>query len=139
MYGDGRALLGRGRVGNDEVEKMVGGDVGAAAREEDGEDTVFADGFMERGDEVVFGDGALFEEFLHQLVLAFGDELHQGLVGGLGLGSQVGGHFAALAATVSIRRVEVGSHGYKIDHPVKALGIGDWELDGGAGAAPALV
>src|SRR6185437_7131902 len=139
MYGDWGALYGRGRVGVDEVEEVVGGDVGAAARKEDGENAVFADSFVQRGDEVAFGDGALLEKFFHQLVLAFSDELDKGLMGGLGLGGEVGGHFAAVAVAVAVRRVKVGSHGHEIDDSVEALGVGDGELDGGAGAAPALV
>jgi len=39
------------------------------------EDAVFADGFVKRGDEVLFGDGALLEVLLHELVFAFGDQL----------------------------------------------------------------
>src|SRR6185437_3215641 len=139
MYGDESALYSGGRVGIDEVEKVVGGDVGAAAREEDGENAVFADCFMKRRDEMVLGDGALLKEFFHQLVLAFGDELDKCFMGGLGLGGEVGGHFAAPAASVAIRRVEVGRHGYKIDDSVEALRIGNGELDGSAGAAPAFV
>jgi hypothetical protein len=51
--GDGRALDGRGRVDLDEVEQVVEGHVGQAAGEEHREDAVFADGFVERGDEVL--------------------------------------------------------------------------------------
>src|SRR6185312_15135238 len=108
MYGDGSALYSGGRVGIDKVEKVVGGDVGAAAREEDGENAVFADCFVKRGDEMVLGDGALLKEFFHQRVLAFGDELPKCLLGGLGLGGEVSGHFAAPAASVAIRPVQAG-------------------------------
>ena len=92
--GDGRALDGRGRVDLDEVEQVVGGHVGQAAGEEHGEDAVFADGFVERGDEVLFGDGALLEVLLHQLVFAFGDQLDQSFMAGLGVGGKAGGNFA---------------------------------------------
>ncbi len=86
--GDGRTLSGRGRVDLDEVEQVVEGHVGQAAGEEHGEDAVFADGLVERGDEVLFGDGALLEVLFHQLVFAFGDQLYERLVAGLGVGSQ---------------------------------------------------
>ncbi len=59
LDGDGRALDGSGGVDLEKVEKMVGGDVGEAGTEQDGEDAVFADGFVEGGDEVLLGDGAL--------------------------------------------------------------------------------
>ncbi len=73
---------------------MIEGHVGQAAGEEHREDAVFANGLVEGGDEVVFGDGALFEVLLHQLVFAFGDELDQGLVAGLGIRGERGGNFA---------------------------------------------
>ena len=73
---------------------MIEGHVGEAAGEEHGEDAVFADGFVEGGDEVLFGDGAVVEVLFHQLVFAFGDELDESFVAGLGVGSQAGGNFS---------------------------------------------
>ena len=119
---------------------MIEGHVGQAAREEHGEDAVFADGFVERGDEVLFGDGALLEVLFHQLVFAFGDELDQSFVAGLGVGRERGGNFSGdFAAAVAAGRVGVGLHGDEIDDAVKALGVGDGQLDGNTVAAPALV
>ena len=106
LDGEGRALDGRGRVDLEEVEEMVEGHVGQAAGKEDGEDAVFADGFVERGDEVLFGDGALLEVLFHQLVFAFGDELDESFVAGLGIGGERGGNFAGdLAAAIAAGRV----------------------------------
>ena len=51
--GDGRALAGGGDVELEEVEEVVGGDVGEGAGVEDGEDAVFADGVVDGLDEVV--------------------------------------------------------------------------------------
>ena len=93
---DGFALDGRGGVDLEEVEEVVGADVAEAAGVEDGEDAVFADGFVESGDEVLFGDGSFAEELFHELVFAFGDELDQGFVRGLGFGLEAGGDFAGL-------------------------------------------
>ena len=135
---DGRALNGRGRVDLEEVEEVVGGDIGFAGAEEDGEDAVVADGLVERGDEVIFGDGSLFKELFHQLVLAFGDELDQGLVGFLGGVGHSGGDFSGLAAAVAVGRVVEGLHGDEVDHALEAVGVDDGKLDGDAGAAPAL-
>ena len=73
---------------------MVEGHVGQAAGEQDREDAVFADGFVQRGDEVLFGDGALLEVLFHQLVFAFGDQLDQRFMAGLGVGGQGGGNLA---------------------------------------------
>ncbi len=46
FYRDGRALGGRGRVDLDEVKKVVGGHIGSAAGEQDGEDAIFANGLV---------------------------------------------------------------------------------------------
>ncbi len=138
--GDGRALSGARRVDLDEVEEMIEGHVGEAARKEHGEDAVFANGFMERGDEVVFGDGAFLEILFHQLVFAFGDELDESFVAGLGIGSERGGNFGGdFAAAIAAGRVGVSLHGDEIDDAVKALGVGDGQLDGNTVAAPALL
>ena len=103
----GSALDGRGRVDLDEVEQVVEGHVGQAAGKEHGEDAVFADGLVERGDEVLFGDGALLEVLLHQLVFAFGDQLDESLVAGLGVGGQAGGNLAGdLAAAIAAGGVD---------------------------------
>ncbi len=105
---NGRALDGRGRVDLEEVEQVIEGHVGQAAGEEDGEDAVFADGFVERGDEVLFGDGALLEVLFHELVFAFGDQLDEGFVAGLGVGGQRGGNFAGdFAAAIAAGGVAI--------------------------------
>ena len=137
--GDGRALDRRGSVDLDEVEQVIEGHVGQAAGKEDREDAVFADGLMQRGDEVLLGDGALLEVLLHQLVFAFGDQLDQRLVAGLGVGGHAGGNFAGdLAAAIAAGGVVIGLHGDQVDHAVEALGVGDGQLDGNAVAAPAV-
>ena len=134
-----RALDGRGRVDLDEVEQVVEGHVGQAAGKEHGEDAVFADGLVQRGDEVLFGERAGLEVLLHQLVFAFGDQLDQSLVAGLGVGSQAGGNLGGhLAAAIAAGGVIEGLHGDQIDDAVKALGAGDGQLDGHAVAAPAV-
>jgi hypothetical protein len=88
---------------------------------------------------MLFGDGALLEVLLHQLVLALGHQLDQRLVAGLGVGGHAGGNLAGdLAAAIAAGGVIEGLHGYQIDNAVEALGIGDGKLDGHAVAAPAV-
>ena len=95
---------------------------------------------MERGDQVIFGDGAFLEVLFHQLVFAFGDELDESFVAGLGVGSERGGNFSGdFAAAIAAGRVGVGLHGDEIDDAVKAVGVGDGQLDGNTVAAPAFV
>ncbi len=110
--GNGRALEGRWRVDLDEVEQVVDGHVGQAARKQDRKDAVFADGFMQRGDQVLFSDGALLEVLFHQLVFALGHQLDQRLMAGFGVGGQAGGNLHDLAAAVAAGGVVEGLHGY---------------------------
>ena len=67
---------------------------------------------MERGDEVIFIDGALLEVLFHQLVFALGDQLYQCLVAGFGIGGQRGWNLNHLAAAVAAGGVAEGFHGY---------------------------
>ena len=86
------------------------------------------------------GKRALVEELFHQLVFAFGDELDESFMAGLGVGRERGGNFSGdFAAAVAAGRVGVGLHGDEIDDAVKALGVGDGQLDGNTVAAPAVV
>jgi hypothetical protein len=85
-------------------------------------------------------DSALVEELFHQLVFAFGHKLDKSFVAGLGVGCQRGGDFRRdFAAAIAAGRVGAGLHGHEIDDAVKALGVGDGQLDGNTVTAPALV
>jgi hypothetical protein len=95
---------------------------------------------VEGGDKVLFGDGALLEVLLHQLVFAFGDQFDQRFVAGLGVGGYTGGNFAGdLTAAVAAGGVIESLHGDQVDYAVKALRVGDGQLDGNTGAAPAVL
>ena len=120
---------------------MIEGHVGEAAGKKHGKDAVLANRLVERGDQVVFGDGALLEIFLHQLVFAFGDELDESFVARLGIGSERGRNFSGRdhTAAVAAGRVGVSLHGDEIDDAVKALRVRDGQLDGNTVAAPAVV
>ena len=118
---------------------MIEGHVGQAARKEHGEDAIFADSFVQRGDQVIFGNGALLEIFFHQLVFAFGNQLDERFVAGLGVGREGGGNLrGGFAAAIAAGRVRVSLHGDEIDHAVKALRVDDGQLDGNTVAAPAI-
>ncbi len=95
---------------------------------------------MERGDQVVFGDGAFLEVLFHQLVFTLGDQLNESFVAGLGIGSERGGNLCGdFAAAIAAGRVGVRLHGDEIDDAVKALRVRDGQLDGNTVAAPAIV
>ena len=103
---------------------MVEGHVGEAAGEEDREDAVFANGFVQGGDEVLFGDGALLEVLLHEFIFAFGDEFDESFVAGLGVCGYAGGDFAGdFAAAIAAGGVIESLHGDQVDYAVETLGV----------------
>ena len=85
---------------------------------------------MQRGNQVLFAEGSGFEEFFHQLVVAFRDQLDQALVGGLGLLPQVGGNFCFFAFAIAAHLVGVGLHADEIDDAGETFFGADRELDG---------
>ena len=128
--GDGRALVWGGDVDLNEIEQVIEGHVSQAAGEQDWEDAVFADGLVERGDKVFLGDGALLEVLFHQFVFAFGNQLDEGLVPGLGIGCQEAGNSGRnFAMAIAAGRVAISLHGDQVDYAVEALRVDDGELD----------
>ena len=85
---------------------------------------------MQRRNQVFFRDGALFEELLHQLVIAFRDQLHQLFMRFLSGRREVGRDFAFLAFTVATEFVGVGLHLDQVDDAGEALLLADRELQG---------
>ena len=65
-------------------------DACVAGGEEHGEELVLANRLMQRRNQMFLGDGASFEEFFHEPVIALGDQLHQLLVRALRRVLQVG-------------------------------------------------
>ena len=55
----------RRRVDLEKIEQAIAAHVSQPARVEHGEDTVLADGLMERNDQMLLRDGALGEELFH--------------------------------------------------------------------------
>ena len=112
-----------------------------AAGEEHREDAVFANGLMQRGDQVLLGNRALGEVLFHQLVLALGHQFDQRFVRGLGVGcDQAGGN---LARSCRGHRRSACSRNASIvtrsTTPWNPLRIDDGQLHRNAAAAPALV
>ena len=85
---------------------------------------------MQRGNQVVFGDGALLEVLLHQLVFALGHQFHQRLMPRLRIRGQARRNLARhLAAPIAAGRVVVGLHRHQVYHPVKTIGAGNRQLE----------
>ncbi len=103
-------LRRRGRVVDDEIHHPVGADVAQAGAEDHGEDFVFANGVVQRRNQVFFRNGSLLEKFFHQRVVAFGHQFHQLFVRGLGLVLHVGRNLDFFALAVAAHFVGVGLH-----------------------------
>ena len=78
---DRNPLHRRRRIHLKKIQQAVTAHVSQPARKEHGEDTIFADGLMQGDNQVLCGDGSFAEKLFHQLVFAFGHQLHQRLVG----------------------------------------------------------
>ena len=111
----------RGRVIDDEIHDPVGADVAQAGAKDHGEDLVFANGVVQRRDQVFLRNGSLFEEFFEQGVVAFGHQFDQLFVLGLGLVFHVGRNLNFFSLAVAAQFVGVGLHGHQIDHAAEVL------------------
>src|SRR5207253_10774326 len=99
-----------GAIVHDEIHQLVGDDVAQGRREQHGEQLVLADGIVQSGNQILFGNRAFVEEFFHQLVVAFGNQLDQLFVRLLGGAGQIGGDLTFLAFSVSAELVSVSLH-----------------------------
>jgi hypothetical protein len=71
------------------IEQMVGANVAQSGGKEHRKNPVFFNSFMQRWNQVFFGDGPLIKELFHQLVFALGNNFHQLLMGFFGCGLKV--------------------------------------------------
>src|SRR5260370_36304132 len=74
-------------------EQAGGADIVQRGGHQDGEDFFGHDGFANGRDEVVDGDSAFAEKFLHHFVVAFGDHFNKFFVSFLSVISKSGGDF----------------------------------------------
>ena len=70
---------------------------------------------------MLFRNGAVIEELLHQLVLALGNDFHQLVMGRFGSRLQLGGNRTFFAFAVAAHLVGVGLHGDQIYYACQAL------------------
>ena len=134
-----RPTLQRGRqVVHDEVEHFVGAHVSQTGGEQDGKNLVFANGVVQAGDDVFLVDGAFLEELFHQRVVAFGNQLDQALVRGLGLFFHIGGNRSDRRLAVAAHLVGVGVHLHQVHDSGEALLRADRQLNGDDGTAEGM-
>ena len=74
---------------------------------------------MQGDDKVLFRDRALAKKLFHQFVLALGDQLDQGLMGGRGLFPQPHRDLGQAPTAGAIRFVHKRLHGYQVDDAAK--------------------
>ena len=126
---------GRGSVVDDEIHDTVGTDVSESGAEDNGENLVFANGVVQRGNKVFFSESTGLEEFFHQLVVAFGNEFDEVLVGFLRLILKIGGDLRLFAFAVPAHLVGIGLHADEVDDAGQTFFGADGELDGNDVAA----
>ena len=105
---------------------------------QNGEDPIFANSLMQRGDQVLLWNRALGEKLFHQFVFPFRDQLHQCFMRGLRVSTQVAGNLADLAPAIATRRVVKRLHGHQVDDALKSLRIHDGQLHRDQVAAVAI-
>ena len=75
------------------------------------------------------GKRAFVEKFLHQLVVAFGDQFHQRFVRCLRFFGQIGGNFLDFGFAVAIGRVDQRLHRDQINHAAETLSPSRWAVE----------
>ena len=93
---------------------------------------------MQAADNVLLVDGALFEELLHQSVVAFGNRLDQLLVRCLGFSLHVVGNRPDFGLAVAAHLVGVGLHLDQVDHAGEIFLRADRQLHGNHHASEAV-
>src|SRR5437667_4797408 len=86
------------------------------------------DCFAYTRDQVLNRNCAFAEEFLHQLIVAFGYKFDQFFVSFLCVFGKRGGNFFNLWLSIAIRSVEVSLHRNEIDHAAKSTFCSDRQL-----------
>ena len=89
---------------------MIGTDISETRGEQHRENPIFANGFVESCDQVIFRNRSLFEELLHELVFAFGHQLDQCLMGLFCFLGKFGGKGTFFALSVSSQGIGVRLH-----------------------------
>src|SRR5438552_7760641 len=78
---DSAMLSRRGTVINNKVQQMVSTNVAQSRGKDYGKDFVVANGLMQCRNQMLLRNSAGVEELFHQLILAFGNNLHQLFMG----------------------------------------------------------
>src|SRR5579871_6207843 len=109
---------------------MIGADVSKARRKDHREDFVFSNGLMEGWNQVLLRDRTRVEEFLHEFILAFGDDLHQSFMSFLAGSLHICRYGAFFALTAAAHFIGIGLHGYQVHDTLEILLRTDRELNG---------
>src|SRR2546426_11053214 len=122
----------------EESEQAGGADIVQRGSHQDGEDFFGDDGFANSGDEIVDGDSAFAEKFLHHFVVAFSDHFNKFFVSFLGVISKSGGKLFDGRVFIPLRGVDVRFFGHEIKDAAESFFAAAWALQGGhlAGGNP---
>jgi len=96
------------------------------------------DGFTNGRNQVLDGNGAFAEKFLHHLVVAFGDHFDEPFVSLFRFIFQRIRNIFDGGLAITVGRIHVGFHGDEIDHAAEAFFRTDGHLEGDNGATENL-
>ena len=130
---------GRGKNRDHQIQDRVAADVVEGGTKHDREKALGDDRFAEPDDEIVYRQSALVEKFLHELVVAFGDEFHQRFMAELGFFGEGLRDFFNLGDAIAVGRVNQGLHGDQVHHAAKTLFPADGQLNGHDAASENLL
>ena len=83
---------------------------------------------MQGSDQMIFRNGSLFKELLHEFILTFGNQFDQSFVGCFCRLLQTGRNGSFFPLAITTKRVRVGFHRDQIHHAGKILFAADREL-----------
>ena len=118
-----------------EIQDRVAADIVQRGTEQHGENALREDSLAQAFLQIVDGKRALVKKFLHQGVVAFGDEFDKRFVGCFRFFRQIGGNFFYFGFAVAVGRVHQRFHRDEIDHSAEAFLGADGQLDGNNAAA----
>ena len=129
------ACAGRGENIAEEIQDRVGADIMQGGAEQHGENALGEHSLAQAFFQIVDGKRSFVKKFLHQGVIAFGDEFHERFVGCFRFFREIGGNFFNFGFAVTVGRVHQRFHGDEINHAAEAFLGADGQLDGNNTAA----
>ncbi len=133
------AISRRRKDFDDEIQDRVAADIVQGGTQQHGKDLLVANFLVQTLPQILGWKRAFLEEFLHQLVFAFGNQFHQRFMRCLRLVGHVGWNFLDFRFAVAIGRVDQRLHRHQVDHAPETLLRADRQLNWNHAAAEHLL